>query len=130
MTTTPAERLYEAFANDDADALLATLTPDFHGVVSAGMPLGVGGSYDTAVAMLDTVWGPVGAELDVTPVPDEYLYAADDRVVVIGRYRGTVRATGAPIDAAFVHVLRIEDDHVSELIQITDTARWHDALQS
>lgn len=51
-------------------------------------------------------------------------------MVVIGRYRGTVRATGAPIDAAFAHVLRVKDVRVSELVQITDTARWHDTLAS
>jgi hypothetical protein len=41
-----ARRLYEAFAAKDVGALLALLAPQFHGVVSEGMPDGLGGSYD------------------------------------------------------------------------------------
>ncbi len=123
-----AARLYAAFAADDASALLAALTPDFRGVVADGMPLDLGGTYDGPEQMLSAVWGAVADDLDVTPVPDEYLDAGDGRVVAVGRYRGTVRATGAEIDAAFAHLLRIKDDRIAELIQITDTARWHAAL--
>lgn len=130
-TATPppaAARLYAAFAKHDAPALLAALTPNFRGVVTDGMPLNLGGTYDGPEAMLSAVWGAVDAYLDVTPVPEEYLDVGGGRVVVVGRYRGTARATGAELDAAFAHLLRIEDDRVAELVQITDTARWHTAL--
>lgn len=110
--------------------LLELLAPDFRGVVADGMPRGLGGTYDGPQAMLSAVWGPVSEDLDVTPVPAEYLDAGHGRVVVVGRYRGAVRATGDEIDAAFAHVLRIEEDRVAELVQITDTARWHAALAS
>lgn len=125
-----AVRLYAAFAANDPSALLAALTPDFRGVVADGMPLELGGTYDGPETMLAAVWGAVADDLDVTPVPEEYLEAGDGRVVAVGRYHGTVRATGAEIDAAFAHVLRIRDGRVAELIQITDTARWHAALAS
>jgi uncharacterized protein len=92
------------------------------------MPEGLGGSYDGPEAMLRGCWARVFALLDVRPVPDEYLPAGGDRVVVIGRYLGTARATGRPLSAAFVHILRFADGLVTELVQITDTERWHEAL--
>jgi uncharacterized protein len=92
------------------------------------MPEGLGGSYEGPEAMLRRCWAPVFALLDVRPVPDEYLPAGADRVVVIGRYLGTARPTGRPLSAAFAHVLRFADGLVTELVQITDTQRWHEAL--
>lgn len=132
MSTVPAppaaSRLYAAFAAHDAPGLLAALSPDFRGVVADGMPLDLGGVYDGPEAMLTQVWGAVVPYLDVTPVPEEYLDAGGGRVVVVGRYRGTARATGTELDAVFAHLLRIRDDRVAELVQITDTARWQAAL--
>jgi ketosteroid isomerase-like protein len=36
--------------------------------------------------------------------------------------------TGRPLHAAFVHILWIADARMTELVQITDTGRWRDAL--
>jgi ketosteroid isomerase-like protein len=123
-----ARRLYDAFGSQDPRALLAALAPGFRESVSDGMPEGLGGSYDGAEAMLRDCWARVFALLDVRPVPVEYLPAGGDRVVVIGRYLGTARATGRPLSAAFAHVIRLADGLLTELVQITDTERWHEAL--
>jgi ketosteroid isomerase-like protein len=123
-----AQRLYEAFAAHDAKALLAVLTPGFRGVVSEGMPDGLGGAYEGAETMLRECWARVFALVDLRPVPAEFLPVSDDRIIVLGRYEGTARATGRPLSAAFAHMLRFAGGRVSELVQITDTARWRDAL--
>ena len=123
-----ARRLYDAFAAKDAGALIALLAPEFHGVVSEGMPDGLGGSYDGAGTMLNDCWAPVFASFDVRALPDEYLQVGPGRIVVVGRYVGTARRTGRPLHAAFAHILRIADARVTELVQITDTGRWRDAL--
>lgn len=112
--TEVARRLYDAFAARDADALLSVLHPSFVGLVSAGMPLGVGGRHDGPELMLAEVWAPVFSAYDVVPAADELLPTGPDRVVAVGAYRGTARATGAPVNAAFAHVLRIEDGRVRE----------------
>lgn len=137
MTDEPARRneipgivveLYQAFAAHDAKAMRGLLTPGFRGVVTDGMPHGLGGVYEGPDAMFRDCWGPVFKLIDVHPVPADYLPVADDRMVVLGRYEGTARGTGRPLSAAFAHVLRFADGRVSEIVQITDTARWHDAL--
>ena len=121
---TTAERLYQAFADRDLAGLRAVLAEDFVGEVSAGMPLGVGGHHDGAEAMLREVWLPVFGTYDVTPVPATVTEAADGTVVVHGWYRGTIRATGQPMEAEFVHVLVVAGDQVTSLRQVTDTASW------
>jgi 2-(1,2-epoxy-1,2-dihydrophenyl)acetyl-CoA isomerase len=127
-TLATARRLYDAFAAHDGNALLTVLTPEFRGVVAEGMPGGLGGVYDGAETMLRQCWAPVFRLLDLRPGPAEYLPVAADRMIVLGRYEGTARATGRTLSAAFAHVLRFTDGRVSEIVQITDTGRWRDAL--
>jgi ketosteroid isomerase-like protein len=122
--TEVARRLYDAFAARDGAAVRSVLHPSFVGVVSAGMPLGVGGRHEGPEAMLAEVWAPVFSAYDVVPTPEELIPAGSERAVAIGAYRGTERTTGKAVNAAFAHVLHMSDGRVRELIQITDTASW------
>jgi ketosteroid isomerase-like protein len=122
--TEVARRLYDAFAARDGAAVRSVLHPSFVGVVSAGMPLGVGGRHDGPEAMLAEVWAPVFSAYDVVPTPEELIPAGSERLVAIGAYRGIERTTGKAVNAAFAHVLHMSDGRVRELIQITDTASW------
>jgi ketosteroid isomerase-like protein len=119
-----AQRLYEAFAARDGEALLAAMTEDFVGTVSRGMPLGVGGRHDGRDAMLRDVWAQVFVAYDMAVEPDRYLVCTPEEVVVLGSYRGTERATGERVDARFAHVLTLRDGQVATLEQITDTRSW------
>jgi uncharacterized protein len=119
-----AKRLYDGMAARDAHAIHDALAEDFVGEVSDGMPLGVGGRHQGRDRMIADVWGAVFQAYDVRVDVDRYLACGTDEVVAVGRYRGTERATGHPVDAAFAHVLRVDDGHITSLQQITDTRRW------
>jgi uncharacterized protein len=125
-----AHRLYKAFQSHDAAGMLAVLAPEFRGVVSDGMPNHFGGTYHGPEEMLRRCWAPVFAAIDVCPSPEEFLSVSPDRIVVVGRYLGTARSTGRALSAAFVHILRFADGKVTEIVQITDTGQWRDALAS
>lgn len=45
-------------------------------------------------------------------------------VVVLGRYRGTYRATGKAMDAQMAHVWRVADGKVAGFQQYTDTLQF------
>jgi len=122
-----AHALYAAFAAHDGAGILAALHDDFRGEVTPGLPFGAGEHHGPR-AMFADCWGPVFAALDVAPYPDELLLTEDGRVVALGHYRGTARASGRDLDAVFVHVLRFRDGKVVDLIQITDSQRWIEAL--
>lgn len=121
--TSIAHRFYSALADADGDALLGLLSDDFEGLVSLGMPHGVGGPHHGAVDMLG-VWATIDAAYDVAVEPDEYLAVSDQRVVVLGRYRGRARSDDTAVDAAFAHVIDTEGDRMTALQQITDTVSW------
>jgi uncharacterized protein len=123
-----ARRLYRALEDADVPALLALLHPRFSAEVTDGLPCGLGGRYDGPKAMLG-LWARVTTTFDVRPRPQEFLPMADERVVVVGRYVGRAVPTRAPVDAAFVHILRIEADQILALQQITDSQRWAAALE-
>jgi uncharacterized protein len=122
--TAVAQRFYDAIARSDAEGLFALLTDDFVGTVSAGMPHDVGGVHRGPQDMIAGVWGHIDALYDVNVDPVEYLVVDDEKVVVIGRYRGSARDGGTAVDAAFAHVITTRGERMAALHQITDTARW------
>lgn len=120
-----AGSFYRALSDGDGNALFALLTDDFEGVVSAGMPHGVGGEHHGRVAMITEVWGRIDAAYDIEVVPREYLTTEHrDQVVVLGTYRGSARGADERVDAAFAHVITVKNGQITALQQITDTARW------
>jgi ketosteroid isomerase-like protein len=119
-----AQRLYDAFAQGDGQALFDLLTDDFVGTVSTGMPHGVGGDHRGRVEMVAGVWGRIASVYDMHVDPLEFLPVDDTRVVVLGRYWGPARDGSSSVDAAFAHIITTRGDRVAALQQITDTARW------
>jgi ketosteroid isomerase-like protein len=122
--TATARRLYEAFASRDLEGLRDALADDFVGQVSDGMPLALGGEHTGPEAMIRDVWRKVFESYEMHVDAERFYPSGDDHVVAVGHYRGTVRASGQPIEAAFAHILTIRDGRIAHLRQITDTGRW------
>ena len=122
--TAVAQRLYDAMAHADGNALFGLLTKDFVGTVSIGMPHGVGGEHHGAADMITEVWARIASVYDMHVEPHDYLHVDDERVVVLGRYWGPARDGGSAVDAAFAHIITTRGDRIAALQQITDTARW------
>ncbi len=60
---------------------------------------------------------------DFTAVPSTFIDGGD-HVVVLGRYGGTMKNGGAPLDSPFCHVYRFHGDKAVMFQQYTDTAQW------
>jgi ketosteroid isomerase-like protein len=72
------------------------------------------------------VFGPIAQDVEgFTVTPDELLDAGD-RVVSLGRYRGT--GSAGPVDAAFAHVWTVGDGRVTKFVQYADTRRFGDGV--
>lgn len=124
-----ADEFYRATSTDDGPALAGLLHPEFTGRVTAGLPLGLGdGGVRGPTAMLQEVWLQVMQAFDIAPYPDELVEAGPDRIIAFGHYRGHARATGRPLEAAFCHDIGVRDGKMYSLVQITDSRRWHEAL--
>lgn len=69
-----------------------------------------------------TAWEGFGA------VPEQFI-ASGDRVVALGRYRGTYRETSKSVDAQFAHVYTVANGKIVHFQQYTDTAQFRDVTQ-
>jgi 2-(1,2-epoxy-1,2-dihydrophenyl)acetyl-CoA isomerase len=106
------------------------LDPAFEGHLAEGMPLGLGGRRAGAETMRRHGWWAVGRVFAVHAEPEEWIACADGRLLVLGRYRGHVRSTGRPLDAAFVHLWTAREGRLLGVWQLTDTALWTAALEA
>jgi ketosteroid isomerase-like protein len=122
--TETVQRLYDAFASGDG-ATMAALLGDTHWVEAAGGPYG--GTYRGFAEVAANVFGPIGEQVrGFTAKPDSLLPIGDDRVLSLGRYRGTTDA--GPLDTRFAHLFTVDGDKISHVEQFTDTHEWRQAV--
>ena len=117
-------KVYNAFGSGDGDALGALLgDTEWH--EAAGMPYG--GTYRGLGEIVVNVFGPVGDDIaGFSATPDELIEAGDDRVLAIGRYRGTGK--GGALDVPFAHLWTVEGDRINRFDQYADTHLFRAAL--
>lgn len=122
------EQLYAALRTGDGKAVARLLHPDFAGAATPGLPLDLGGSYDSPEAMQRDFWWRIGRSWTASAEPDQMHALDDGRLLVSGTYRGASRSTGRKLDAAFLHLLTFEGERIVGLEQLTDSAAWASTL--
>lgn len=120
--------LYDSFARGDVPAVLAALDSAVEWRAADGMIYADRSPFIGPDAVAQGVFQRVVADVDSLAVVPQNFIAAGDIVVVEGRYKGRVRATGVPIDAQFAHVYQIRNGKVVRLQQYTDTRQWASAV--
>ena len=116
---------YAAIANDDASVLFGAMASDIKWYEAEGNPLADGNPYVGAQAVGEGVFGRLLAAIDgFTAVPDRFVDGGADDVIVLGRYGGTMKHSGATVDAQFCHVYRFDDGRIVSFHQYTDSAQW------
>ena len=113
--------IYDSFAAGDVPGVVARMSPEMVWNEAENFPYADGNPYRGPEAILGGVFARLGSEWDgFAAVPEEFLDAGDT-VVVLGRYRGTCKATGRAMDAQLAHVWRIADGKATQFQQYTDT---------
>lgn len=123
-----AERLYAALAVGDERGLEPLLTPDFLGVVTAGLGFGIGGIHEGPEAMRTNAWWAIGRRWSARAEPVAFRLLDDGRLFVDGYYRGEGRRSGKALEARFIHLITVRDGRISALEQLTDSAKFTEAL--
>ena len=115
---------YAALARGDVPALLALSSPDITVYQSELVPWGGRRSgHQGLLEFLKTVMSHLDSKVEAGD-----LYAAGDRVVQVGRTRGTVRATGEPFDAAETHIWQVRENKIITFEAYVDTDELTRAL--
>ena len=120
--------MYDAFARGDVPAVLEILDPQIEWREAENFIYAGGNPYIGHQAVLTGIFMRLGAEWDnFSATPDEIIDGGDT-VIALGRYRGTYKATGARVDASFVHVAKFKDGKLAKFQQHTDTLQFQNAV--
>jgi hypothetical protein len=118
---------YQAFSRGDIPFVLGMMDPGVEWNEAENFIYAHGNPYRGPQAVAG-VLARVGAEWENFAATPEEILDAGDTVIARGRYRGTYRATGAPVDAQFAHVFKFRGGKVVWFQQYTDTAQFRDAV--
>jgi uncharacterized protein len=113
--------LYAALAAGDVPGVLGLMSAEIEWIEAENFPYADGNPYRGPEAVLTGIFGRFGTDWEgFAAVPEEYLDTGHT-VVVLGRYRGTYKATGKAMDAQLAHVWRVAEGKVTAFQQYTDT---------
>lgn len=116
--------LYESFGRGDVKAILAALDPEVVWIAAEGNPYGGPEPFRGPQAVASGVFQRIGTEWNNFGVQPQEVIDGGEMVVVLGRYTGTFKSTGRPLDAQFAHVWTIRNGKVVKMQQYIDTAQF------
>jgi len=113
--------IYQAVAKGDAPAVLAALSPDIEWNEAENFPYADGNPYHGPDAVMNGVFARLGSDWDGFAVEPREFLDAGDTVVMTGRYTGTCKATGRPMNPWVAHFWTFEDGKAVQFQQLVDT---------
>jgi ketosteroid isomerase-like protein len=113
---------YDAFGRGDVEAVLGAMTEDIEWNEAESMPYATDRPGPQEVA--EQIFGPITEDVENFSVTPEEIVASGDQVAVVGRYRGTGKATGQELDEPAVHIWYMRDGKLARFRQFMDTAKF------
>ena len=113
--------IYQAFATGDVPAVVGAMSPDIEWNEAENFPYSDGNPYRGPDAILGGVFARLGSEWDGFAVEPREFIDGGDTVVMTGRYTGTCKATGRPINAQAAHFWTLDRGKVVQFQQLVDT---------
>ncbi|MBZ5674227.1 MAG: nuclear transport factor 2 family protein [Acidobacteriia bacterium] len=122
------ERFYKMYARKDIAATLALFDPQVEMHPAENFIYATGKPFVGPDAIQGSIFTRVDDDWDGFTATTQEILGAGEVVIARGRYRGTFKATGTPIDAEFVHVFRFKNGRISMWQSYTDTAQFKEAV--
>lgn len=122
------ESFYAAMGRGDIPFALGTLDPQIVWNEAENFVYADKSPYVGIDAVLSGLFARLGAEWEGFSAVPEQIVDGGDTVVALGRYGGTYKATGAKVNAQFVHVFRFKNGKIAGFQQYTDTAQFKEAV--
>jgi ketosteroid isomerase-like protein len=118
---------YGDFAKGDIPSVLAVFDSNIEWTEAEGFPYA--GTYNGPEEVSQQVFTKLGTEWDGWTVAPKEFIDAGDKIVVLGKYSGTYKATGKSMEADFAHVWTLQDGKAVRFVQYTDTVLVQKALE-
>jgi ketosteroid isomerase-like protein len=116
--------LYAAFGRGDIASVLGAFDPKIEWREAEGNPYQPSGKpWIGPESVLENLFVRLGSDWDRFAVHPKSFHDAGDTVVVEGRYSGTYKKTGKPLDAQVCHVWKIKGGKLTSFQQYVDTAK-------
>ena len=114
---------YANFASGNVPGVLALFDNAIEWHECKGMPFVNGnGIYTGPDAIVTNVFMNLPVFFDGFNIAVNEIFGADDKVVMVGYYQGTNKATGNPFKANATHVWTVKDGKLVHFFQAVDTA--------
>lgn len=114
---------YSHFATGNVPAVLAMFDPAIEWHECKGMPFVKGdGIYTGPEAIVTNVFMNLPVSFDGFNIAVSEVFGVDDKVVMVGYYQGTNKATGNAFKANATHVWTVKDSKLVRFFQAVDTA--------
>ena len=129
MNTTIIDNLYKAFAIGDIPTVLGIMDDKITWNEAEGNAYADGNPYIGPEAVLNGVFGRIGAEHDYFNLTEIKLHNMDEnQVLATLRYKAKVKKNGAEYDAQVAHHWTLKEGKVIAFQQYVDTKKLNDAF--
>ena len=124
------KNICDSLARGDAPAVLGAMDPAIQWREADNFLYAGGNPYVGPQAVAEGVFQRLGSDVESFAVVPVNIIEGGNTVVVEGRYRGKMKATGKIVDAQFAHVWELRNGKVVRFQQYTDTKQWEEAARS
>ena len=117
------KQAYSNFETGNVPAVLALFDPKIEWRECIGMPfVKDDGIYIGPEAVVTNVFMNLPVYFDGFNIAVNEIFGADDKVVMVGYYQGTNKATGNSFKVNATHVWTLKDGKMTHFLQTADTA--------
>jgi len=117
------KQAYSNFETGNVPGVLAVFDPQIEWRECKGMPfVKDDGIYFGPEAVVANVFMNLPVYFDGFNIAANEIFGADDKVVMVGYYQGTNKATGHPFKANATHVWTLKDGKLTHFFQAVDAA--------
>lgn len=114
---------YQLFSEGKVEEVLALFNPSIEWDECTGFPFVHGDGISIGPeAVARDVFSKIPEYYDAFSIDIREIFGADDKVVMVGHYTGTWKATGKSFTANATHVWTVKDGKVTHFFQAVDTA--------
>jgi ketosteroid isomerase-like protein len=126
--TQTVRSFYEAFASRDTKAFAALLDPGIEWTAAENFLYADQSPYVGVDAVVNLIFGRLFAEWESFSMSPGEILGGGEIVIASGRFTGTSKASGAPVDAQFVQVFQFQSGKIARCQMYTDTAQFKETI--